>query len=69
MEFKHYAGIDVSKNTLDVTVIGNSPNLPFHMKIPNNMTGFKQLSSELKKIEDFNYSTTLFCMEHTGILQ
>ena len=33
MEFKHYAGIDVSKNTLDVTVIGNLQSLPFHLQI------------------------------------
>jgi transposase len=67
MEFKHYAGIDVSKNTLDVTVIGNLQSLPFHLQIQNNLTGFKQLSAELKKLEGFSFSTTLFCMEHTGI--
>ncbi len=67
MEFKHYAGIDVSKNTLDVTVIGNLQSLPFHLQIQNNLTGFKQLSAELKKLVGFSFSTTLFCMEHTGI--
>ena len=48
MEFKHYAGIDVSKNTLDVTVIGNLQSLPFHLQIQNNLTGFKQLIHTLK---------------------
>jgi len=67
MEFKHYVGIDVSKNTLDVAVITNANDTPHHIQISNDKTGFKQLTSWLKKIDDFKFSSTLFCMEHTGI--
>jgi transposase len=67
MEFKHYVGIDVSKNTLDVAVVTNANDKPHHIQISNNKSGFKQLTSWFKKIADFNFSTTLFCMEHTGI--
>lgn len=67
MEFKHYVGIDVSKNTLDVAIITNANDTAHHIQISNDKTGFKQLTSWFKKIKDFNFSTTLFCMEHTGI--
>ena len=67
MEFKHYVGIDVSKNTLDIAVIGHTQDAPVHTQISNNSTGLKQLSSWLKKINNFEFSSTLFCMEHTGI--
>ena len=67
MEFKHYVGIDVSKNTLDVAVITNANDKPNHIQISNNKSGFKQLTSWFKKMANFNFSTTLFCMEHTGI--
>ncbi len=67
MEFKHYVGIDVSKNTLDIAVIANAQDLPLHIQINNNNNGFKDLTSWLKKIHNFNFATSLFCMEHTGI--
>jgi transposase len=67
MEFKHYVGIDVSKNTLDVAVIANANDVPLHIQISNDSNGFKQLNSWFKKIENFEYATSLFCMEHTGI--
>ncbi len=67
MEFKHYVGIDVSKNTLDVVVIRNANDTPNHIQISNDNNGFKQLTMWFKKLEKFNFSTALFCMEHTGI--
>ncbi|TXH55346.1 MAG: IS110 family transposase [Bacteroidia bacterium] len=67
MEFKHYVGIDVSKNTLDVAVIMNANDVPLHIQISNDNNGFKQLTSWFKKIDKFDFCSTLFCMEHTGI--
>lgn len=67
MEFKHYVGIDVSKNTLDVAVIMNANGLPHHIQISNDRDGFKQLNSWFRKIEKFEFNTSLFCMEHTGL--
>ena len=67
MEFKHYVGIDVSKNTLDIALITNAQDIPVHIQISNNSKGFKQLTSWVKKVSDFKFSTSLFCMEHTGI--
>lgn len=67
MEFKHYVGIDISKNTLDIALISKPQDSPCYLKISNNKDGFKQLSSWLKKVEGFNFCTTLFCMEHTGV--
>jgi transposase len=67
MEFKHYVGIDVSKNTLDVAVIAHTNDVPLHIQISNDSNGFKQLTSWFKKIGNFEFTTALFCMEHTGI--
>ena len=60
MEFKHYVGIDVSKNTLDVVVIRNANDTPNHIQISNDNNGFKQLTMWFKKLEKFNFSTALF---------
>jgi len=67
MEFKHYCGIDVSKNTLDICIITKPQDAPLHLQITNDEKGFKALLVWWKKIDGFNAGTTLFCMEHTGI--
>jgi transposase len=67
MEFKHYVGIDVSKNTLDFAILTNVKELPLHIQIANDVKGFKKLTSWLNTIPNFSFSTTLFCMEHTGL--
>ena len=67
MNFKHYVGIDISKNTLDVAVLIDCKAKALHTCVGNNLKGLKQLEVWLKKITGLDFSTTLFCMEHTGI--
>ena len=65
--FSHFIGIDISKETLDFSlVIAN--NFCFHQQIENTPTGINIFIKELKKrYPDFSFEQSLFCMEHTGI--
>jgi transposase len=61
----YFAGIDVSKATLDVTVY-NLKKESFYSKFTNNKKGHKQLLSWLKA-NQINLAEILFCMENTGL--
>jgi transposase len=61
----YFAGIDVSKATLDVTVC-NLKKESFYSKFTNNTKGHKQLLSWLKAT-GVDVAETLFCMENTGL--
>src|ERR1051325_5144702 len=63
---KSFIGIDVSKATLDVCII-NAEGLNQHRQFLNNNTGYNKLSIWLRETEGFDFSSSLFCMEHTGI--
>jgi len=64
---KSFIGIDVSKLTLDVCII-NTEGLNKHQQFSNNQNGFKKLYAWLNDTTAvFDFSSALFCMEHTGI--
>lgn len=66
-EFKHFLGIDVSKDFFDVVIILNSDKKnKIHNQFVNNNDGLKSLVVWLKS----NLATsknTLVCLEHTGM--
>lgn len=67
MDFKEFVGIDVSKQTLDVTIYRREgKNKSFHRQFKNSPTDFANLQnwalSKLKVLDQ-----TVFCMEHTGV--
>ena len=67
MNYKWFVGIDVSKNTLDVTLyvreLGDkSP----HKQLENNANGFQVLIKWLER-QSVNLREVFFCMEHTGV--
>ncbi|MCD6555581.1 MAG: IS110 family transposase [Bacteroidales bacterium] len=62
-----FIGIDVSKLTLDVTVLSPKSSTKKYKQISNTVEGLKVLNSWLRKIDGFKYSHALFCLEHTGI--
>lgn len=66
MDYNFFIGIDVSKNTLDLSVI-HGKEILFHSKITNDPSGLKEFWSILKSKPGFKLSNALFCMEHTGI--
>ncbi|RYY42621.1 MAG: IS110 family transposase [Chitinophagaceae bacterium] len=61
-----YVGIDVSKDTLDVSCLTQAG---FHNygQFENTRAGLQKLNRWLLQQQGFEYTTALFCMEHTGI--
>jgi len=65
-KFKYYVGVDVSKNTLDYSVVKeNKEVLCFQSE--NSDKGIKSFIKELKSKGIVNINELLFCAEHTGI--
>lgn len=61
-----YIGIDVSKQTLDVSCI-NQIGSHYYQQFENTKTGLRKLQQWLLQQDGFAYTTALFCLEHTGI--
>lgn len=66
MNYKHFIGIDVSKNWLDFTVLEENQEL-LYKRIENSLSGIKSFFKELGRYKGYSISRTLVCMEHTGI--
>jgi len=63
---KHFIGVDISKNHLDLAMVNESDLGVFKdKKIENSMKGFGEIKLWLTK-ERLELSDCLFCMEHTG---
>ena len=62
-----FIGIDVSKLTLDVTVLIPTSSIKKYKRIANTVEGLTKLNSWLRKFKDFKHPHAIFCMEHTGI--
>ena len=60
-------GIDVSKESVDVCLIGVVDGALFHQKVTNNLQGFQKMKTWLKQYSCELESDTLVCMEHTGL--
>jgi transposase len=66
MEFTHYVGIDVSKDTLDFAVNANGKIIANH-HCQNTKKGISQVVKQLRQLPDFKMTQAVFCMEYTGI--
>lgn len=66
-KFKHFLGIDVSKDYFDAVVLvaGQKENT-IHNQFSNDLKGVKSLIIWLKE-QDSNFENTLVCLEHTGM--
>jgi len=62
-----FIGIDVSKLTLNITVLIPSLSKKKYKRVGNSTAGMKELNLWLRKIEGFKYPYAMFCMEHTGV--
>lgn len=65
---KHFIGIDISNETLDVSVIekgGKKPEYQDLNDVTNSIKGFANIASWIKKQKKV-LKDCLFCMEHTG---
>lgn len=66
MQIKHFIGIDVSKDTLDLSVVVNGKTLS-HYCIRNTTKEIKSKVCKIMKDLDGSFEDTIFCMEHTGL--
>jgi len=66
MEFKHYIGVDISKDTLDFAVCCQGQ-IILTLVAENTKKGISQAMKQLRKVPGFAMTTSLFCMEHTGV--
>lgn len=66
-EKKHFVGVDISKDTLDLSLISELSYGSFSdKKIENSFDGFDNILEWLKS-ENVTIEDCLFCMEHTGV--
>jgi len=66
MQIKHFIGIDVSKDTLDLSVVVDGKNLQ-HYCIKNSTRDIKSSVNKIMKAFGATVDDTIFCMEHTGL--
>ena len=66
MQFKHFMGIDVSKNTLDISLVVEGKTI-FYQQINNTVKNIKTVINQCLDQNKANFNDTVFCMEHTGI--
>jgi transposase len=66
MELEHYVGIDVSKATLDFAVCVDGSTI-MQLQCENSKKGIIKAVKQLRGLADFKMTTTIFCMEYTGI--
>lgn len=63
---KHFVGVDISNNTLDLSLLEEGTYGTFlDKKIGNSITGFDSIVTWMEK-QDKKLEDCLFCMEHTG---
>jgi len=67
ISFTCFIGIDVSKLTIDVTLLNPGEAVKKYKHFTNTASGMQLLNSWLRKIDGFKYPLGIFCMEHTGI--
>ncbi len=66
MQIKHFIGIDVSKDTLDFSVVVDGKNIQ-HYCIKNSTKEIKSTVNKIMKAFVATIDDTVFCMEHTGM--
>jgi transposase len=66
MQFKFFVGIDVSKDTLDFSVVAEGKELDV-FKIENSPKALKAAVKQIFSLKDCGIKSTLFCLEQTGL--
>ena len=66
-KFETFIGIDVSKLTLDVTILNPCPRKLSHSVFENSDVGFSRMKNWLSVHHKVGFSQALFCLEHTGL--
>lgn len=66
MSYQWFIGIDVSKQTLDITILNNSEK-KMYQQIENSDQSIKCFLKKLINEQKISLHDCLFCLEHTGI--
>lgn len=66
-KFDFFVGIDVSKVTLDITILNPQSGKLQHKLTDNNDDGYKRMRKWLTAEHNVEFQRTLICMEHTGL--
>ena len=67
MQIKKFIGIDVSKKTLDITIVDSQGKQIYYERIANESKSIKICYMSFMKNLNLNYNESVFCMEYTGI--
>jgi len=67
METQHFIGIDISKATLDWAVYSIQKGIIYQTQSANSEAAIKATLKIIESLPDFKRSTSVCCMEHTGI--
>lgn len=66
MQIKNFIGIDVSKSTLDFSLVKDGRQV-LHETVPNQNKNIMRTIRKFIEQAQGDFSDTVFCMEHTGI--
>jgi transposase len=66
MQIKHFIGVDVSKDTLDLSVVMEGKNLQ-HYRIKNSPQVIRSTVKKIMRDLRATVEDTIFCMEYTGM--
>jgi len=66
MQVNHFIGIDVSKNTLDISVVTDGKTV-YYQQIANTVKEIKTSICHIVEQLQTSFNEVVFCMEHTGI--
>lgn len=68
MHYKLFAGIDISKDSVDVVIlVADTPDQYNHQVFSNDYTGFEQMLKWIISMTSISWNDILFCCEHTGL--
>lgn len=68
MNYKLFAGIDISKDTIDVAFfLVEKPDNMFHQQFKNTISGFLEMLEFISTVTDITFSEMFFCAEDTGL--
>jgi len=68
MHYKLFAGIDISKDSVDVVIlVVDTPDQYNHQSFSNDYAGFDQMLKWIDSTTSVSLKDILFCCEHTGL--
>ena len=62
MDFYHFVGIDISKDTLDWAVYTQQQGIILSIQTDNNLKGIKSALTQLKALPGWNSALVVYCM-------